>query len=266
MPLRSPSQILSLLAVAALGACASACSKTDSPVVPGAPTIPSAALVSSGHPAFEVVTVTRPESIDAFLKVYRQMYKTCAFTREVKKLPPPPPMLVPPADYISERKTYISDGKAYLVKEEYFTYQVNFEEPSISCETSLEKTSNTTLMRDGKAYIADIDATGRRNSEPPEEWAAPGDEGKEKIYTLLKSVKGYAVKCMPPLPNSEKLLTELCIADMKPGTLGIGGEPIIVSSRVTSAEPVLGPVLTEPVSIKVGGKIDTTAFDAAAAP
>jgi hypothetical protein len=251
----------SIFILAALCAASVACSRTDSAAVP------VAAAATGGGSSYEVVTVERPESVGDYHKLYKAGYDMCATTRELKKMPPPPPMLQPPADFISERKTYISDGKAYLVKQEYFVYKMKMEEPSFTCETYLEKTSNTQLVRDGKVYNAAVDETGKRSSEPAEEWILPRESRKERIYTEPKTVKGQAVKCMPMLPNTDELLTELCIADLKPGTLtDVVGEPIVLSSRVTSAQKVLGAVLTEPVSVKVGGKIDKAVFDAAAAP
>lgn len=269
MSSRLSSGILAVLVIAVGGMAVTACSKAGSSAAPiGGTNEPKTTTASAGQPSYEVVTVQRPESLDAFHKIqYYGVYKMCALTRETNKLPPPPPMKVPPPDYVSERRTYTSDGKAYLLKDESFMYRVKFEPPSYTCETYLEKTSTTTLIRDGKLYVANFDETGKRTREPTEAWLESREESQDKTYTERKTVKGYAAKCMPGLPNSMQLLTEVCIADLKPGTLtGAGGDPIIISSRAVSAEATIGPILTEPVSIKVGGKINTAEFDAAAAP
>jgi hypothetical protein len=267
MPVRSPGFLLPLIV---LCASAVACSKTNTPApadaATGAAPTASKSAASDAGVAYEVVTVERPESVEAYHKAYKATYDICATTRATLKMPPPAPMKVPPADFISQRTTYTSDGKAYLVKQEYFVYKSKMEEPTYSCDTYLEKTSSTQLIRGGKVYDAAVDESGKRSSEPPSEWDLPR-ESKSELYTVPKSVKGHAVKCMPMLPNTEELITELCIADLKPGTLtGPAGEPIVLASRVTSAQKMIGVVLTEPVSVKVGEKIDKAVFDAAAAP
>ena len=267
MPFRSCSSIVIL---AALCAAVAGCSKTDPTAAATATSAPVAASLpatkADAQVSYEVVTVERPESVADFHKLYKARYDMCAGVREAKKLPPPPAMKEPPADFISKRTTFASDGKAYLVKNEYFQYDVSMTMPAPTCETSEQKVSDTELVRDGKMYYAAIDNAGKRVSEPPGEWAMPR-KNKEHVFTEPKVVKGFAVKCMPMLPNSDKLLTELCIADLKPGTLThVGGEPIILSSRVTIIQKMSGAVLTEPVSVKVGQKINTAMFDAAAAP
>ena len=267
MSVRSPRFLLPLIVLCAVTA---ACSKTNTSapadMATGAGSTLSEAAVSDAGTAYEVVTVERPESVEAYHKAYRTTYDICAATRATLKMPPPAPMKVPPADFISQRTTYTSDGKAYLVKEEHFIYKSKMEEPTFTCETYLEKMSSTQLIRDGKVYDAAVDESGKRSSEPPSEWGLPR-ESKHKLYTESRLVKGYAVKCMPMLPNTEQLITELCIADLKPGTLtGPTGDPIVLASRVTSAQKMMGAVLTEPVSVKVGGRIDKGVFDAAAAP
>lgn len=266
MPFRS---CISIFALTALCAVAAGCSRSDPAAAASAATAPPAAGPAAGvdgNVSYEVVTVERPESVADFHKLYKASYDLCAGIRESKKLPPPPAMKQPPADFISQRTSYASDGKAYLVKNEYFKYDVSSKDPDPTCETSERKTSDMELVRDGKVYHASIDEAGKRVSEPPEEWSMPR-KNKESVYTEPKVVKGFAVKCMPMLPNSEKLITELCIADLKPGTLTqAGGEPIVLSSRVTIVQKMAGAVVTEPVSVKVGHKVDKAMFDAAAAP
>ncbi|QNA89471.1 hypothetical protein G4G28_15150 [Massilia sp. Dwa41.01b] len=222
---------------------------------------------SSGARSYEIVTVERPESVAEYHKMYRGIYEMCAGVRKAKGMGPPAPMLQPPADYITERKTYTSDGKAYLVKEEHFTYHAEVDEPAFSCRTYLEKTSNTQLIRDGKMYDAGVDAQGKRYSEPPQEWNLPPEKSREHLFTEPRMVKGHAVKCMPMLPNTQALITDLCVADLKPGTLtDVQNEPLVLYSRVPIVQKLQSVMVTEPVSVKVGLTIDPAVFDAAAAP
>lgn len=244
-----------ILATASLSTGLAACSKTGAPAVPG-----SAAAAG----AYEVVTVERPESVAAFHQLYKGTYAMCAHTREVLKRSPAPPMLQPPEDYVTKRMTYTSDGTAYLVATEYYFYKIKMEEPELSCATYREVTSETQLVRNGKTYYAHTDEHGKRTAEVEDAAAVPRSH-RDEVFTMKKIVKGQAVKCMPMLPNTAELMTESCIADLNPGTLyDAGGEPITLASRVTSTQKLAGAILVEPLSVKVGQKIDPALFDAAA--
>jgi hypothetical protein len=241
---------------AVLALCLAGCSRLEASPGPARGALPS----------YELVTVERPESVAEYHKLYRGTYEMCAATRKLLKRSPPAPMLQPPADFITERKTYASDGKAFLTIGEYFTYHVEMVEPTFTCRTYLEKTSNSQLVRGGKVYDAAIDPDGKRESQPPEEWILPW-ENKTDVYTEPATVKGFAVKCMKMLPNTEKLITQLCIADLNPGTLtGPTGEPIPVASRVTIVQDLASTMRLEPVTLRVGHVVNQALFDAAAAP
>lgn len=253
----------SMLLCAVLGLGAGACSRTQTPAaVPDA-----AAAKADGGIAYEVVTVERPESVADYHRLYRLSYENCAHVRDLKQMGPPPPMKQPPGDYITQRRTYVSDGKAYLFKEEHFDYLVSAEEPAFSCETTVRHTVSTELVRDGKIYHASIDENGNRTSEPPEDDILPRDRNKDAIFTETKTVKGFAARCMPMPPDSGKLMTELCIADLKPGSLFLAhGDPVVLSSRVTIVANPMSVMVTEPLQVKVGQDVDKAQLDAAAAP
>jgi hypothetical protein len=233
-----------------------ACSKTDAT---------AASPSGGGGLSYEVVTIERPESVADYHKLYQATYKICAATREILKQPPPPPMLQPPADFMTGRTTYTSDGKAFLVKEEHFMYKMkDMEEPVPSCVTYLDTSSNTQMVRDGKTYDVSVETDGKRTAEVSDGAVVP-DAHRDDLYTQQKTVNGFAVKCMPMLPGTSELITELCVADLKPGTLyGVEGKPIPVASRVTSVQKLASALVLEPVSIKVSQKIDPAVFDAAA--
>jgi hypothetical protein len=246
-----------------LGAALAACSKGEAGA--GAPVeAPRAAAAAPGKGvSFEVVTVHRPESVEEYHRLYRASYDMCALIRQAKSLPPPPPLRQPPADFISQRNTRISDGAAsYYVKHEYFIYKVESEGETPSCESGERKASSIGVMRDGMVFHTDVDEDGKAYPAEPEQ-AQPPEPGRDDAYTEPKVVKGFAVKCMKLAPGSDKLLTEQCAADLKPGTLYEGDRPIVVAGRVTVVQQVQGPTLIEPVVIKVGHRVDRSVFDAA---
>jgi hypothetical protein len=72
----------------------------------------SKVAASDAGVAYEVVTVERQESVEAYHQAYKATYDICATTRATLKMPSPVPMKTPPADFISQRTTYTSDGKA----------------------------------------------------------------------------------------------------------------------------------------------------------
>jgi hypothetical protein len=255
--MRAAPTALTLVTAAGIALALGACAKQG----PGEPRV-------GGAPSYEVVTVQRPESVADYHRLYKAEYEMCATTRvEVLELPAPKPMLQPAPDYITQRDTYVSDGKSWLHKQEYFGYKLVDGDPTSGCDTYLEKSSNTQLIRDGKVYDASVGHDGKREGQPPQEWALPRGSGKEALYTEGKTVNGFAVKCMKMLPNSEKLLTERCIADLRPGTLsGPTGEPIVLSDRVPVVKDGMATMRTEPVTVKVGHQVDGAIFDAAATP
>lgn len=185
----------------------------------------------------------------------------CAHIRAGNSLPPPPPLASPPADFITQRTTYISDGGATYIKEENFTYKVASEGETPSCESGERKAWSIEVVRDGMMYHSGVDDSGNAYTNPPEE-APPPEQGRDSSYTEPKVVKGFAVKCMKLGSSTDKLLTEQCAVDLKPGTLYQGRRPIVVAGRATIVEKLQGAMLTEPIVIKVGHQVDKHVFDA----
>lgn len=216
--------------------------------------------------SYELVTVARPENVDALLAPYRADYERCALTRKMLKLPPPAPMLRLPAEFISQRNTYTSDGNAYLTRQEFISYKMEASgaHPP-TCKTYLETSLTTQLIRNGKMYNAGIDADGKRYSEPPSGWMLLLEQ-TSNIFPVQKIVKGHPVKCLDIPAPTKDLITALCVTNLKPGTLtDAQGDPLVVYSRVTDGQKLMGVVVTEPVSMRVGQPVDQTVFEAAAA-
>lgn len=115
-------------------------------------------------------------------------------------------------------------------------------------------------------YVASVDPEGKRESDPPTE-AVEQREHDEPLYPLKKVVNGHAVQCLDIPPIVERMGGELCVIDLKPGTLTDDlGRSITASSRVSIVDDWIGELITEPVSVRVGHRVDNAIFDAAAAP
>jgi len=209
-----------------------ACSRQDAVAEAPVQDTPATAAAPTKAVPYEIVTVQRPESVDDFHKLYRVSYDLCALVRKAKSLPPPPPLAAPPADFITQRDTYISDGVATYVKNEYFTYKVESEGETPSCASGERKASSVEVVRDGMMYHSGVDEDGNAYTDPPEE-APPPEQGRDGAYTEPKVVKGFAVKCMKLAPGTDKLLTEQCAVDLRPGSVYQGRRPIVVAGRVT---------------------------------
>ena len=243
------------LLLASLCAGLAACSRDEAATAAR----PAAHIPAKGI-SYEVVTVQRPESVEEYHKLYRGTYETCASIRKSQSMPPPAPMKQPPPDFVIQRETYISDGTAYYSKREDFAYVVDSSGDRPSCDTREDKAVLTEVLRDGMMYHTSVDAEGKAMTEPPEE-APPPRRPSDAVYSEPKVVKGQAVKCMKLPPNTGKLLTEQCAADLKPGTLYYDGRPIVLAGRVTIVNQVASNILTEPVRVKVGHQVDKRVFD-----
>lgn len=248
-------------------AAVSACSRQDAATAAPAPSKQATAHAPAPAkgPSYEIVTVQRPESVDDYHKLYRAAYELCAHMRKSKSLPPPPPLVPPSPGYVIQRDTYIGDGAATYVKNEYFTYQVASEGETPSCESGERTSWALEVVRDGKVYRSGAGEDGTAYTNPPDE-APPPEQGHDGAYTEHKVVKGFAVKCMKLGPDTDNLLTEQCAVDLQPGTVYQGRRPIVVAGRVTIVEKLQGAILTEPMVVKVRQQVDRRVLDAVRAP
>jgi hypothetical protein len=226
---------------------------------------PSPAGNARGAGSYEIVTVTRPESVDAYHAPYRAMYEICASSRELVKLPPAAPMKKPAPDFIEQRDTFVRDGDVFLHKRENFAMKLVSSDPKAGCDTRLEASTEYELYRDGKVISVALGDEGR--SEQTNEWSNTNHYGADLTsnYTERKTIRGTAVRCQKlTVPGLDKLVQDICIADGSPrAPTDVNDEPITVSTRVVN--PVMPSVvmITEPVSVKLGVPIDPKVFNLA---
>lgn len=230
---------------------------------PSSPTAGEAG--QAGARSYHVVTVERPASATDHHRIQKGVYDMCAALHQSKKKSPAKPFVTFPADFVAARKTYVSDGTAYLFKEERFDVEVG--DVDEGCESRIVRTWTTYLGRDGKLHYDGIDKEGKRSDSPPDEFMTPEVEGKDEPFTGSRTIKGIAVKCMPIPPEMQQALSELCVADAKPGTLvDFHGDPITLFSKTAIVKDLASVMITEPELVQVGGKVDRAMFDAVAAP
>jgi len=194
---------------------------------------------------YEIVTQERPESQEAYMRVFRLAYDVCARVRAIQNLPPPPPLVTLPADFVIKRSTYLSSGRGYLIRHEDFN--VDFNETD--CKTSIGSVMTETVVRGGQVYAQRREVDGHTDVEAPMPLSQPSVDGSG--FTEKRTVGGIAMRCAP-VTTSTDIALETCVADAGAGVLLDGLRyPIILHAR--GIVPVMNMVVvTDPVSVQIG--------------
>jgi len=225
----------------------------------GAPGEPAAAARS-----YEIVTVTRPESVDRQIAVDWARYDACVMAAESRKLPVKPFPAVP-QQYFYERNTYISDGKTYLMRSEQYGLDDARLVPEQGCAARFAVQSSTDIQRGAKVRHIGIALDGERQVDD-EDRAAPlaPDAAAAAGYSVARSVAGHAVRCLPPGSPAYAggTVREMCIADA--AAVDPDGKPVVVAATMKNATGTT-TLVTEPHKLVLGKPIDAKAFDDAGA-
>jgi hypothetical protein len=225
----------------------------------GAPGGPAPAARS-----YEIVTVTRPESVEKQLAIDRARHDACVMAAESRNLPVKPFPAVP-QQYFYERSTYISDGKAFLARSELYGLDDTALVPEKGCSARFAVQSSTDIQRGGKVRHIGVALDGERQVDDdagsvpmaPDVSAASG-------YSVAKSIGGHAVRCLPPGSPAYAggTVREMCIADA--GAIDANGKPVIVAATMKNATGTT-MLVTVPQTLRLGERIDAKAFDDAGA-
>jgi len=210
----------------------------------------------STHASYEVVTQTRPESVAGYASLnYLLAYGECKFAREAMNLPAPKAAVQLPKDFIIERNTWLSNGKAFLSRREEFFVDIANMAPENGCPTRLGSISTTELVKDGVVQIVRLDVDGKREIDPPMPAGPPEEHDVVAEYPIRKTFNGIAMRCEAAAAHS--LLQDACVADLPDGTLTDGlGKPIMIHARDTLLQRGEQVLLTEPVRVQSGKAID----------
>lgn len=194
---------------------------------------------------YEIVTQMRPESLDVYMRMYRQMHDACARVRAIRHLPPPPPLVTLPADFVIARSTYLSSGSGFLIRNEEFNVVMD----DADCKTRIDSILSETVVRGGKVYGQRRESGGQTEVAEPMPLSQPSSDGSS--FTEKRTVGGIAMRC-----GSADLRTDIaqdvCAADAGTDVLRDGVRyPIILYSRgVVPVRKMV--VVTEPVSVQIG--------------
>lgn len=201
--------------------------------------------VDAAAQPYEIVTQMRPESLDAYMRAHRQNYDVCARARAMQNLPPPPPLVKLPADFVLKRSTYLSSGRGYLIRHEEF----NVVMEATDCKTRIDSAVSESVVRDGQVHGQRRELDGHTEVDEPMPVSEPSVDGS--AYTEKRTVGGIAMRCAPASLRTDIALDE-CVVDTGTGVLRDGLRyPIVLHAR--GIVPVTNTVvLTEPVKVQIG--------------
>ena len=201
--------------------------------------------VDAAAQPYEIVTQMRPESPDTYMRMYRQMHDSCARVRAIQHLPPPPPLVALPADFVIERSTFLSSGSGYLIRKQEFNVVMD----ETDCKTRIDSILSETVVRGGKVYGQRRESGGQTEVEEPMPLSQPSSDGSS--FTEKRTVGGIAMRCGHAALRTD-IAQEVCAADAGADVLLDGLRyPIILYSR--GVVPVRNMVVvTEPVSVQIG--------------
>jgi len=210
--------------------------------------------VDAAAQPYEIVTQLRPESPEAYMKLFRRAHLVCALAREAMKLPPPPPLVTLPADFVIKRSTYLGSGSSYLIRYEEFVVDIAEMAPETGCKTRIGSTLHEALGREGQIHSQLRELDGRTEVEEPVPLVRDASKGTsdETSYTEKRTVDGIAMRCLSAALLGG-LTLDKCVADTDSGLLRDGaGDPVVLRARELVPGPDKMVVLTEPVSVQIG--------------
>jgi hypothetical protein len=228
---------------------------------------PAAALRDS----FELVLETRPEQASAYHYPTQTAYNLCKAGATALKRPVSP-FVALSDDYVVERRTVISNGQDRYDTTESFFIDMAGMDMKTGCATTLKSVSTTEITHQGQVQKTSVTPDGEFHAAAPAAVKSGSGYGTAGIadtsdYTVIKTHKGHALRCLPPGHASlgKKVLLESCIFDAGEGrTLTDGtGAAIPVYVRMQAPHVADGPahtLLTEPRVLKTGKPVDATAF------
>lgn len=217
--------------------------------------------------SYELVTMTKPESLEKYFALEKARYDICVSGARFKKRSVKPfPTL--PTDQVLYRTTYISNGRSFYQRTMETVVDTTKMKPDTECITTVYRRASTQVIHNGMMQQSYAEADGREVVEDAMEGLpeAP-NEILMRGFNFPKKVNGVALKCGPaPIivgrPNHNY---QGCVVDPVLGVFTDGsGGPLIAYSYIL--ESVRNTEVTvEPVSLTVGQRIDPRVFSLPAA-
>jgi hypothetical protein len=210
---------------------------------------------------YDIVTRTRPESRDDYLQVSRGLQQVCNATRAVMNLPPGPPLVELPADFVTERTRYLASGGKYVTRHETFFVDTNEMTAEAGCKSRIVSEVSEELVQNGKVQGTRRDSEGKVEVDPIES-LPPAKHDVAQPFTEHKKVSGIALRCVPAAANPLGAVAQnLCAPELNASIALDGrGEAIVASTRAIVAGQGKMVLVTEPVSVEIGKPVAATAL------
>jgi hypothetical protein len=185
------SAIVGLLLISLLAAC-------DKPMAAGNKSNKVDGSSTQAEKSYEIVTVTRPVSLDRPLSTIKTAYDVCAASAKALALPVIAfPAL--PKDYFEVRNTYISDGVNFYQKSEvYVVDTASFEE---QCASKFGIESSTTIVRGNKTQRIEMGQDGLEYKQfEPNNFikSAAFKKSDVEVFSLHRTKSGISMRCIDP--------------------------------------------------------------------
>lgn len=214
--------------------------------------------------SYELVTIMKAQSSEKYFALEKAGYDVCVATarfqqRSVKPFP------TLPTDGVLSRTTYISDGHSFYQRRIETIVDITETKPDMACLVTIYKSAETQVLHNGKMQQSHSEADGREVvGEAMEGMPEALNEILSIGHTVPKKVNQIALKCKS-VEFKIAGRVESCIIDPALGLFTEGsGRPLPAYSRfvelVRKAE-----VTVEPLSLRVGQRIDPRVFSLPAA-
>lgn len=220
-----------------------------------------AANAASAAQQYDISTQTRPESLDGYLQTYRGMHQVCNATRNMMKLPPGPPLVSLPADFVTERTHYLGSNGKFLTRRETFFVDVTELTPEAGCKSRIGSDVIEELVHDGKVEGVRRSNDGQLETDAPEALPPPKQD-VAMPYTEKKTIGGVAMRCVPGKNNlMSGVMQDMCVPDAAPAIpLDGRGDAIVVHARAIVSEQAKQVLLIEPVSVHIGQPVNAASL------
>lgn len=175
-------------------------------------------------------------------------------------MPPPAPLVKVPSNFITERLTHLSNGKAFLYRREEFFIDMNDMTAEQGCLTRLGSRMASEVVNGGKRQSSSSEMGGSLEVEPATDLVPMPSQRPigDDNFSERRTLSGVALRCAPSnSPFLSDVMQDLCILDLPSGTVtDAEGKPIVVHLRSKLLDKAGMVLLTEPVSVQIGKPVD----------
>ena len=221
---------------------------------------PPAPAADHSVPAYELVVLQKPDTVEGYAKIPRAYYDLCANLTHALNLPTKPfPQL--PASLGSQRSTYVIRGWDSVYRHEFLgEFNVSKMDLDHLCEVDVVVDNSPEVQIVVGATRTSIDTDENNHITVTTEdlsdlhafdRSRPAKSTAE--YTDSRTVNGIPLRCLPAgkPPLDPVLITEMCIYAHDGVLVHDDREPIMLAARVKPGPALPYFTITEPQSLRI---------------